>query len=155
MYFKASQDEQGVARIEEHHEHVAKAVAKFRELQDREIQIQETSTNYQSGMGAQVSMAGNLLNSFIREIDDEDIHRKVLQLKKLAERGVITYIAKRLQRIQKDLRRTSGKARMTHDDAMNEIIAMAKKYSPYYMAEEELLNQQETNAEIILSESFR
>lgn len=155
QYFKASQDEQKVERIEEHHEHVAKAVAKFRELQDREIQIQEASANSQSAMGAQVSMAVNLLNSFIREIDDEDIHRKVLQLKKLAERGVITYIAKRLQRIQKDLRRTGSKTRMTHDDAMSEIIAMAKKYSPYYMAEEELLNQQETNAEIILSESFK
>ena len=77
------------------------------------------------------------------------------QLKTLGERGVSTYIAKRLQRIQKDLRRTSGKARMTHDEALKEIIMLAKKYSPYFMAEETNLNTQETDAEIILSESFQ
>lgn len=64
-------------------------------------------------------------------------------------------IPKRLQRIQKDLRRTSGKSRMTHDEALAEIIEMAKKYSAYYMAQESQLNEQETNAEIILSESFK
>ena len=32
---------------------------------------------------------------------------------------------------------------------------MAKKYSAYYMAQESQLNEQETNAEIILSESFK
>ena len=106
-------------------------------------------------MGAQVSTAINLLSNFMREIDDNDLYLKVAQLKTLAERGVITYIAKRLQRIQKDLRRTSGKARMTHDEALAEIIEMAKKYAPYYMAEESLLNEQETDAEIILSESFQ
>ena len=63
-------------------------------------------------------------------------------------------IAKRLQRIQKNLRRVGGKARMTHDEALAEIIDMAKKYAPYYTAQESLLNEQETNAEIILSESF-
>ena len=78
-----------------------------------------------------------------------------VQLNILAERGVITYIPKRLQRIQKDLRRTSGKSRMTHDEALAEIIEMAKKYSAYYMAQESQLNEQETNAEIILSESFK
>lgn len=44
---------------------------------------------------------------------------------------------------------------MTHDEALDEIIAMAKKYAPYYMAEESRLNEQETDAEIILSESFQ
>ena len=44
---------------------------------------------------------------------------------------------------------------MTHDEALAEIIEMAKKYAPYYMAEESLLNEQETDAEIILSESFK
>jgi len=52
------------------------------------------------------------------------------------------------------LRRVGGKARMTHDEAFAEIIDMAKKYAPYYTAQESLLNEQETNAEIILSESF-
>ena len=68
---------------------------------------------------------------------------------------MITYIAKRLQRIQKDLRRSGGRTRLTHDDALEEIIEMAKKYAPYYTAQESLMNEQETNAEIILSESFR
>ena len=91
----------------------------------------------------------------IREIDENELYMKMVQLKTLAERGVITYIPKRLQRIQKDLRRSGGKARMTHDEALAEIVEMAKKYSPYFMAQESQLNEQETNAEIILSESFR
>ena len=44
---------------------------------------------------------------------------------------------------------------MTHDEAFSEIITMAQKYTPYYIAEETMLNQQETDAEIILSESFQ
>ena len=113
-----------------------------------EIQQEETSREDQGNMGAQVSTAINLLTNFMREIDDNDLYLKVAQLKTLAERGVITYIAKRLQRIQKDLRRVSGKARMTHDEALTEIIEMAKKYAPYYMAEEALLNEKESDAEI-------
>lgn len=154
-YFKATKDEPSVLRIEGHHKHVEKALDKFRTIQDEEIQAQETTGEDTGNMGAQVSTAINLLSNFMREIDDNDLYLKVAQLKTLAERGVITYIAKRLQRIQKDLRRTSGKARMTHDEALAEIIEMAKKYAPYYMAEESLLNEQETDAEIILSESFQ
>lgn len=119
------------------------------------MRTQETSQDTQATLGAQVSTAVNLLNNFIREIDDNELYLKIVQLKTLAERGVITYIPKRLQRIQKDLRRTSGKSRMTHDEALAEIIEMAKKYSAYYMAQESQLNEQETNAEIILSESFK
>ena len=154
-YFNAAVDEQPVERIAEHHAHVEKAIKKFRAIRDTEIQQEETSREEQGNLGAQVSTAVNLLSNFMREIDDNDLYLKVSQLKTLAERGVITYIAKRLQRIQKDLRRTGGKARMTHDEAMTEIIEMAKKYAPYYMAEESLLNEKETEAEIILSESFR
>lgn len=154
-YFKAAKEETSVPRIESHHKHVEKALKKFRSMQDEEIQAQETTGEDSGNMGAQVSTAINLLTNFMREIDDSDLYLKIAQLKTLAERGVITYIAKRLQRIQKDLRRTSGKARMTHDEALAEIIEMAKKYSPYYMAEESLLNEQETDAEIILSESFQ
>ena len=131
------------------------ALDKFQSIQDYEIQKQENSSNDKSNFGVQVSTAVNLLNNFMREIDDSDIHLKVAQLKMLVERGVITYLAKRLQRIQKDLRRTNGKARMSHDDALAEIIEMAKKYAPYYMAEDSMLNELETNAEIILSESFQ
>lgn len=100
-----------------------------------------------------MTTAVSLLNLFIREIDDPDIRIKVSQLKALAERGVITYIPKRLQRIQKDLTR-SGKNKLSPTDALDEIIDMAKKYSPYFVAQESQMNEQETNAEIILSESF-
>lgn len=154
-YFKAMPDELPVQRIKEHHQHVERALKKFRAMRDTEIQQEEASREEPGNMGAQVSTAISLLTNFMREIDDNDLYLKVAQLKTLAERGVITYIAKRLQRIQKDLRRISGKARMTHDEALAEIIEMAKKYAPYYMAEEALLNKKETDAEIILSESFQ
>ena len=154
-YFKATKDEKPVDRISNHHKHVEKALAKFRTIQDEEIRIQETSQKDLSNLGAQVSTAINLLNNFMNEIGDNDLYIKVAHLKTLVERGVITYIAKRLQRIQKNLRRTGGKARMTHDEAFSEIITMAQKYAPYYIAEETMLNQQETDAEIILSESFQ
>lgn len=154
-YFKASTEEQPVECIEQHHKHINMALQKFRAMRDEEMRAQETSQDTQATLGAQVSTAVSLLNNFIREIDDNELYLKVVQLKTLAERGVITYIPKRLQRIQKDLRRTSGKSRMTHDEALAEIIEMAKKYSAYYMAQESQLNEQETNAEIILSESFK
>ena len=154
-YFKASTEEQPGERIEQHYKHINMALQKFRAMQDEEMRTQETSQDTQATLGAQVSTAVNLLNNFIREIDDNELYLKIVQLKTLAERGVITYIPKRLQRIQKDLRRTSGKSRMTHDEALAEIIEMAKKYSAYYMAQESQLNEQETNAEIILSESFK
>ena len=154
-YFKATPDEKPAERIKEHHQHVEKALVKFRTIRDTEIQQEEISKEAQGNMGAQVTTAISLLTNFMREIDDNDLYLKVAQLKTLAERGVITYIAKRLQRIQKDLRRVSGKARMTHDEALAEIIEMAKKYAPYYMAEEALLNEKESDAEIILSESFK
>lgn len=154
-YFKASMEEQPVERIEQHHKHINMALQKFRAMRDEEMRTQETSQDAQATLGAQVSTAVSLLNNFIREIDDNELYLKVVQLKTLAERGVITYIPKRLQRIQKDLRRTSGKSRMTHDEALAEIIEMAKKYSAYYMAQESQLNEHETNAEIILSESFK
>lgn len=154
-YFKATPDEKPAKRIKEHHQHVEKALVKFRTIRDTEIQQEETSKVAQGNMGAQVTTAISLLTNFMREIDDNDLYLKVAQLKTLAERGVITYIAKRLQRIQKDLRRVSGKARMTHDEALAEIIEMAKKYAPYYMAKEALLNEKESDAEIILSESFK
>lgn len=152
-YFKALQSEHSVVRIQQHHTHVEKALEKFRNIQDEEIKQQESWKEDPGSRGAQVGTALNLLSNFMREIDDNDLYLKVAQLKVLAERGVITYISKRLQRIQKELKK-SGKARMSHDEALNEIIEMAKKYAPYYMAEEALLKAQESEAEIILSESF-
>lgn len=154
-YFKATPEELAVERIEQHHNHVEKALRKFHTIQEKEIKNQESGQDDPSSRGAQVSTALNLLSNFMREIDDSELYLKVAQLKTLAERGVITYISKRLQRIQKDIRRVSGKARMTHDEALNEIIQMANKYAPYYMAEAEILKQIESEAEIILSESFK
>lgn len=154
-YFKATPEELAVERIEQHHNHVEKALRKFHTIQEEEIKNQEFGQDDPSSRSAQVSTALNLLSNFMREIDDSELYLKVAQLKTLAERGVITYISKRLQRIQKDLRRVSGKARMTHDEALNEIIQMANKYAPYYMAEAEMLKQIESEAEIILSESFK
>ena len=134
-YFKATPEELAVERIEQHHNHVEKALRKFHTIQEEEIKNQEFGQDDPSSRGAQVSTALNLLSNFMREIDDSELYLKVAQLKTLAERGVITYISKRLQRIQKDLRRVSGKARMTHDEALNEIIQMANKYAPYYIRE--------------------
>jgi hypothetical protein len=153
-YFKATPEEAAVERINQHHTHVEKALRKFRSIQDEEIKAQESGQDDPVSRGAQVSTALSLLTNFMREIDDSEIYLKVAQLKALAERGVITYISKRLQRIQKELKK-SGKSRMTHDEALTEIIQMAKKYAPYYMAEETLLKAQESDAEIILSESFK
>ena len=153
-YFKASPDEPSTDRIPLHHKHVEMALQKFRTKQDEEIKIQESTQEEPSSRGSQVNTALNLLSRFMVEIDDSDIYEKVRQLKSLAERGVITYISKRLQRIHKNLT-SSGKSRMTRNEAMDEIISMAQKYSSYYTAEESMFHQQETEAEIILSESFK
>jgi len=154
-FFKAAKEEQAVERIPSHHKHVEMALKKFRQMRQEEQQSQEAPAGGAGSMGSQVSTAVNLLSQFLREIDDADLYQKVAQLRSLAERGVITYIAKRLQRMQKDLRRSGGKSRMTHDEALTEIIEMANKYAPYYTAEESIANEQEGDAEIILSESFR
>ena len=154
-YFKAIKEECPVERLEAHYEHINKALKEFRAIQSDELNSEEAPQTPRNTLGAQVSMAVSLVNNFLREIDDSDLYAKVVQLKVLAELGVIANIPKRLQRIQKDLMRIGGKARMTHDEAFAEIIEMAKKYAPYYMAQESQIKEQETNAEIILSESFR
>lgn len=153
-YFKADKEEQPVERIEQHYNHINMALQRFHAMRDEEMRNQENAQDTQKSLGVQVTTAVSLLNLFIREIDDPDIRIKVSQLKTLAERGVITYIPKRLQRIQKDLTR-SGKNKLSPADALDEIIDMAKKYAPYFVAQESQMNEHETNAEIILSESFK
>ena len=74
----------------------------------------------------------------------------MVELRQIAEQGVITKVAKRLQRIQKDL----GKAKIDRNEALAEIIEMAKHYHSYYIANEELAQETEQEAGIILSESF-
>ena len=151
-YFKADNAEEKVERIEHHHDHVLKALEKFRQLRNQE-QVEEETMTQQAGsaMGAQVGIAANLLNLFLPEIQDQTIYQQVVQLRVLAERGVITVIAKRLQRMQKEM--TRGK--LKHDDALSQIIDMAKKYNAYYLSNEELKHETETEADIILSESFK
>lgn len=105
-YFKALPEESPIGRIEQHHKHVEKALHKFRSIQDEEIKAQESGQDNPASRGAQVSTALSLLTNFMREIDDSELYLKVVQLKALAERGVITYISKRLQRIQKELKDT-------------------------------------------------
>lgn len=151
-YFKANTLEEKAERIEHHHDHVLKALDKFHQLRGEE-QISQASQAQQAGsaLGVQVGMATNLLNMFLPEIQDQSIYQQVVQLRILAERGVITIIAKRLQRMQKDMQR----GKLHRDEALSQIIDMAKKYNAYYLNAEELKHETETEAQIILSESFK
>ena len=76
----------------------------------------------------------------------------MIQLKELAERGTITNIAKRLQRIQKELQKP-GKNKMSFDVALKEVLDLANKYSAYYRDTQHA--EEESAATIILSESFQ
>lgn len=151
-YFKANTLEEKTERIKHHHDHVLKALDEFHKLRGEE-QISQATQAQQAGsaLGAQVGMATNLLNMFLPEIQDQSIYQQVVQLRILAERGVITIIAKRLQRMQKDMQR----GKLHRDEAMSQIIDMAKKYNAYYLSAEELKQETETDAQIILSESFK
>ena len=151
-YFKADTAEQKADRIEHHHEHVARALEKFRQLRGMEqVEADVQAQQAGSALGAQVNIAVNLLNLFLPEIQDQNIYQQVVQLRILAERGVITIIAKRLQRMQKELQR----GKMKRDEALSQIIDMAKRYNAYYLSAEELKHETETEAQIILSESFK
>ena len=152
-YFKALPEESKVERIAQHHDHVDKALKKFEATKTEEIHEQESNRQQRTNLGAQVATAANLLNNMLGFVDDPETRIKIIQLKALAERGTITYIAKRLQRIQKDLQRTSGKVRMTVQDALPQVIDMAKKYNAYYRETQKA--EEETDATIIRSESFK
>ena len=153
-YFKAEPGEKAVPRIGEHHNHVEKAVAEFKVMRQQEIQQEAQNQSQRSNLGAQVTTAVSLLNSFLPHIVDSDTRLKIIQLKELAERGTITYIAKRLQRIQKDLQRQGrGKAKITFDEALSQILEMANHYNAYYREVQKA--ELESDAAIILSESFK
>ena len=151
-YFKAEFSEEKQERIANHHDHVMKALEMFKQLRGEE-HIAEGALVQQVGsaLGAQVNIATNLLNQFLTEIQDPLLYQQVVQLRTLAERGVITIIAKKLQRMQKDMLR----GKLKHDEALSQIIEMAKKYNAYYLSAEELKRETETEGEIILSESFK
>ena len=152
-YFKANPEEPKVERISQHHDHVDKALKKFEATKTEEIHEQESNRQQRTNLGAQVAIATNLLNNILGFVDDSETRMKIIQLKALAERGTITYIAKRLQRIQKELQRTNGKVRMTIHDALPQVIDMANKYNAYYREAQKA--EEETEATIILSESFK
>ncbi len=152
-YFKAKPEEPKVERIAQHHDHVDKALKKFETTKTEEIHEQESNHQQRTNLGAQVAIATNLLNSVLGFVDEPETRLKIIQLKSLAERGTITYIAKRLQRIQKELQRTNGKVRMTIHDALPQVIDMANKYNAYYREAQKA--EEETGAVIILSESFK
>ena len=152
-YFKAMPEEPKVERIGQHHDHVDKALKKFEATKTEEIHEQESNRQQRTNLGAQVATAANLLNNMLGFVDDPETRMKIIQLKALAERGTITYIAKRLQRIQKELQRTNGKVRMTIHDALPQVIDMANKYNAYYREVQKA--EEETEATIILSESFK
>jgi superfamily II DNA/RNA helicase len=153
-YFKAEPSEKTVPRIEEHHNHVEKVVRAFEVARQQEIQQEAQNQSQRSNLGAQVTTAVSLLNSFLPLIDDTDTRLKIIQLKELTERGTITYIAKRLQRIQKDLQRQGrGKAKITFDEALKQVLEMANHYNAYYREVQKA--ELESDAAIILSESFQ
>ncbi len=153
-YFKATPEEKPVPRIAQHHDHVEKAVQKFKVVKEEELHEEESNQSQRSNLGAQVTTAVSLINSMIPHIEDGDTRLKLVQLKELAERGTITYIAKRLQRIQKDLQRQGGsKAKMTFNDALKQVLEMANHYNAYYRDTQHA--EEESDATIILSESFK
>lgn len=153
-YFKAAPEELKVERIAQHHDHVERAMKEFRMIKEREIQEEEASQKQRNNLGAQVTTAVSLLNRIIPLYsDDTDTQVKINQLKKMAERGTITDIAKRLQRIQKDLQRPGGKSKSSVEEAKAEIKAMANKYNAYYRDTQHA--EEESDANIILSESFQ
>ena len=153
-YYKASPEEKPAPRIEHHHEHVEKALQAFMATKEEELHEEESNQSQRSNLGAQVTTAVSLINSMLPHIEDGDIRLKLVQLKELAERGTITYIAKRLQRIQKDLQRQGGsKAKMTFDEALKQVLDMANHYNAYYRDTQQA--EEESAATIILSESFQ
>lgn len=153
-YFKAKPDEPKVERLTQHHEHVDKALQSFKTAKEIELHEEEQNQSQRSNLGAQVTTAVSLINSMMPHIEDGDTRLKLVQLKELAERGTITYIAKRLQRIQKDLQRHGGsKAKMTFEDALKQILEMANHYNAYYRDTQHA--EEESDAVIILSESFQ
>ena len=153
-YFKALPEEEAVPRISSHHQHVEKAVKAFYREREKEMREEDANQNMRSNLGAQVTQAVSLINSMLPHVEDGNVRLKLVQLKELAQRGTITYIAQRLQRIQKDLQRQGGsKAKITFDDALKQVLNMANHYSAYYRDTQHPV--EETDATIILSESFK
>ena len=150
-FFKASPEEPKVERIEQHHDQINRACAAFQLAINQEKNSTENTGVVKGNLGVQVTTALSFVDAFLRDIQDTDTRILVSHLKSLAERGVITYIPKRLQRMHRQMTRGT----LTKDDALNEIIEMAKKYNDYFLADEGQRNSLESEVDIILSESFQ
>ena len=150
-YMKATKEESKEKRIKEHYQHVQKAQDLFRQTMIKESNDAEMATVERGNLGVQVSTATNLLTMFIDSLDNEESIVKITHLKSLVERGVITSIAMKLQRMHRLL--TIGK--MQVDDVLAEIQMMAERYEPYYQSENLINIVEESVPEILLSESFR
>ena len=150
-YLKATPDEPKAERIANHHKHVEKAIEEFNKTVAKEIEDAEFAPADQGNLGAQVSVASNLISSAMQQVDDDDMKVKVSHLKALVERGVITSIAMKLQRMARLL----SKGKTDVGNPVENICNMATKYEPYYQSESDSKKTEESAPEIILSESFR
>ncbi|MBR6122353.1 SWF/SNF helicase family protein, partial [Candidatus Saccharibacteria bacterium] len=148
-YFKAAKEEPSKARIENHHEHVQKAIEKFTAVKCEEVSAVDLNAP-QMNAGAQVSIALNLLKTFLPKARDDDEKVRIHHLIANVENGVIAFVARRLERMHKDL----GRGKLSQEQAQNEIFEMAKKYDAYFIANESLKRESESDPEIVLSESF-
>ena len=85
------------------------------------------------------------------EARDADETIRMRHLMANVENGVIAFVARRLERMHKDL----GRGKLNKEQVQTEIFEMAKKYDVYFIANENLKQENESEPEIVLSESFR
>ena len=148
-YFKATKEEPAKPRIENHHEHVQKAIEKFTAVKCEEVSAADLNAQ-QMNAGAQVATALNLLKTFLPKARDVDETIRIQHLIANVENGVIAFVARRLERMHKELSR----GKLSQEQVQNEIFEMAKKYDAYFIANENLKRESESDPEIVLSESF-
>ncbi len=150
--FKAAPDEPDADLITQHYDHVNKACQAFAHAVNQQAASDDLAAQTpRNTLNIQLQTVRSLLNAFLSEVQDATQRQQIAQLQALAKDGVITYIPKQLQRMSRKLRQGT----LTHDDALDEILTMAKKYSNYYVAEEERRRRPESAPRIILSESFK
>ena len=148
---KAPPGEPRRPRLDSHHAHVEKALERFRgDVSDRRFREEDAAAPRANEMGVQVGVALALVNAVAKEVEDGDDRARLSHLVSLLQRGAIAALAKTLQRLGAALRR-NGKG---HDAAKAEILALARRYDAYYLSDEALRQQEETDVGVILSETF-
>lgn len=153
-YFKAQADEQAVERIPQHFQHVETAMNLFKRESQAEAMEQEAPQSPSSSLSARDHAALRLLDALMGRERDPDMHLKMAKLRSLVERGTLIELNRELQRIQKSLHSRAG-MRMTLEQAMERVRQLAVEYEAHYVDPNEARQEQETEPEIILSESFR